>query len=243
MTKRNAPILPERQIVTFPFAVTDIRGARGSSSLVRVEGEATVWGYRYDMYGGPANTGWYEETSKGAADETLSENPDVVFLLNHAGLPVARTKSKTLELAGTKTGLGVGSDLDTRDTEVSNLLVKMERGDVDEMSFAFRVTEQRWTNHPDFPDDDMAVRYIEKFNLHRGDVSAVTFGASDATHIKISATDDVKRSLQLADDAELREYQALITERLALRSAPDGMSESQPVTGGMPVHLLHLLRL
>ena len=47
----------------------------------------------------------------------------------------------------------------------------------------------------------------------------------------------------LADDAELREYQALITERLALRSAPDGMSESQPVTGGMPVHLLHLLRL
>jgi phage head maturation protease len=105
------------------------------------------------------------------------------------------------------------------------------------MSFAFRVTKQEWEAHADYPDDEMSLRTITEVNLHRGDVSAVTYGASDATTI------DIARSLQLADDAELREYQALIVERLAQRSAPDGMSESQPVTGGMPVHLLHLLRL
>lgn len=242
--KRNAPQLPERQISTFPFQVRDIRGVRSAdgSSLVRVEGEATVYGYEYEVYGGPKHMGWYEQTAKGAADKTLTENPDVVFLLNHAGLPVARTKSKTLELAGTKTGLFVGSELDTRDTDVSNLLVKMERGDVDEMSFAFRVTEQTWKAHADYPDDEMSLRIIDEFNLHRGDVSAVTFGASDATHIKV-AEGDAKRSIQLATDAELEELQALITERLAKRSTPDGMSEPQPVTGGMPAHLLHLLRL
>ena len=53
--------------------------------------------------------------------------------------------------------------------------------------------------------------------------------ASDATTI------DIARSLQLADDAELREYQALITERLNTRSAtPDGMSEELEVGGMRP---------
>ncbi len=36
------------------------------------------------------------------------------------------------------------------------------------------------------PDDPQALRTITKVNLHRGDVSAVTFGANDATHIKVA---------------------------------------------------------
>lgn len=243
MIKRNTPVLPERQITPFPFRVTEIRGARaaeGGGTLVRVEGEATVYGYRYEVYGGPAHMGWFEEVSRGAADETLAADPDVVFLLNHTGLPVARTKSGTLQLKGTKTGLFVASDLDTRDTDVSNLLVKMERGDVDEMSFAFRVTRQRWTNHEDYPDDEMAVRFIEAFNIHRGDVSAVTFGASDATSIKTVET-DIARSLQFASAAELEEYQALIAERLAVSNAPGGTPGQG--SGGMPAHLVQMLRI
>lgn len=237
--KRNAPILPDRQTIRFPFLVAELRAVRaadGGSEVVAVEGVASVYDYEYEVYGGPAHMGWVERVAKGAFTATLKEAPDVVFLANHEGLPLARTKSKTLELKAGKTGLEVRADLDPRDTDAANLLVKMERGDIDEMSFAFRVTKQEWEAHPDYPDDEMSLRTITEVNLHRGDVSAVTYGASDATTI------DIARSLQLADDAELREYQALITERLT-RSAPDGMSESQPVTGGMPAHLLHLLRL
>jgi HK97 family phage prohead protease len=249
MIKRNAPELPERQIIAFPFEVAEIRGvtdddltteerSTGAARMVAVSGVASVYNYEYDVYGGPANMGWVERIAKGAFDATLAEDPDVVFLLNHAGLPVARTKSKTLDLRAGKSGLEVRSHLDPRDTDVANLLVKMERGDVDEMSFAFRVTRQEWQAHKKWPQDEMSLRTIAEVNLHRGDVSAVTFGASDATTI------DITRSLRLATDVELEEYQALITERLNTRSAAlDGMSEQPETTGGMPVHLLHLLRL
>ena len=105
------------------------------------------------------------------------------------------------------------------------------------MSFAFRVTEQTWEAHKKYKHDEMSLRTITAVNLHRGDVSAVTYGASDKTTI------DIKRSLSLANDDELEELQALIAERLAKRSTPDGMSESLPQVGGMPVHLLQMLRL
>lgn len=235
--KRSAPVLPERQTIRVPFRVAEIRSTRASddgATLVAVEGTASVYDYEYDVYGGPARYGWVERVAKGAFDATLADDPDVVFLANHEGLPLARTKSKTLELTAGKAGLDMRAELDTRDTDVANLLVKMERGDVDEMSFAFRVTKQEWEAHLDYPEDEMSLRTITEVNLHRGDVSAVTFGASDATTI------DIARSLQLADDAELRTYQALISERLN-RSAPDGTSGEG--TGGMPAHLVQLLTI
>lgn len=240
MIKRNTPVLPERQAMRAEFRVTEIRASAGATDggLVDVTGVASVYGYQYDVYGGPGSGGWVEQVARGAFDQTLAENPDVVFLVNHDGLPLARTKSGTLALAAGDTGLEVRSQLDPRNTDAANLLNALERGDITEMSFAFRVTQQQWSIHPDFPGDEMGLRTITEVNLHRGDVSAVTYGASDATSI------DVARSLRLADDAQLLEYQQLIAQRLALRSGtPDGMSEPQPETGGMPAHLLHLLRL
>lgn len=239
--KRNAPQLPERQTIRAPFTVADWerRDTRGGADVtaLSVQGVASVYDYEYEVYGGPAHMGWVERIAKGAFDATLKESPDVVFLLNHEGLPLARTKSGTLELKAGKTGLEVRADLDLTNPLVQALSSAMERGDVDEMSFAFRVTKQEWQAHDSAPDDEMSLRTITEVNLHRGDVSAVTYGASDATSI------DVARSLRLADDAELLEYQALIAERLSKRSTPDGMSESLPQVGGMPVHLLQMLRL
>jgi HK97 family phage prohead protease len=240
-TKRRAPEAPHRQTIRAPFEVRNVFGVEAradtdTSTLVRVEGVASVYDHRYDVYGGPANFGWVEQVARGAFDETLAEDPDVVFLLNHEGLPLARTRSGTLTLTAGKTGLEVSAELDRRDTDAGNLLVKMERGDIDEMSFAFRVTRQAWEAHPDHPDDEMSLRTIEAVNLNRGDVSAVTYGASDATTI------DIVRSLQLANDVELDEYQAVIAGRLAARSEPSGGMPGG-VTGGMPAHLAMLLHI
>lgn len=239
MIKRNLPQLPERQTIRAPFRLTDgwqRRDTQGAATL-SVEGVASVYDHEYEVYGGPQHMGWVERVAKGAFDETLKESPDVVFLLNHEGLPLARTKSDTLELKAGKTGLDVRADLDLTNPLVQMLASAMERGDVDEMSFAFRVTKQEWEAHADYPDDEMSLRTITAVNLHRGDVSAVTYGANDAAHINIA------RSLQFADDAELLHLQALIVERLhRSQTTPDGMSEPA-TTGGMPVHLLQMLRL
>ena len=42
------------------------------------------------------------------------------------------------------------------------------------MSFGFRVTGQKWS-------DDYSDRYISAVNLHRGDVSIVSYGANPFT--------------------------------------------------------------
>jgi HK97 family phage prohead protease len=214
--------------------IDEVRGTgvdAGLGDVTRIRGVASVYNHDYEVYGGPKHMGWVERVAPGAFDQTLAEKPDVVLLLNHDGLPLARTKSGTLELNAGKKGLEVRASLDPRDTEASNLLVKMERGDVSEMSFGFRVTGQAWAAHPDHPEDNQSLRTITAVNLNRGDVSAVTYGANPATTI------DITRSLQLADDAELEEYQALIAERLALRTG-GGMPPVTGKPGGMPAHLV-----
>jgi hypothetical protein len=50
----------------------------------------------------------------------------------------------------------------------------MERGDLDEMSFAFRVTRQEWN-------DAYTERWINEVNLNKGDVSIVNYGANPHT--------------------------------------------------------------
>jgi hypothetical protein len=50
----------------------------------------------------------------------------------------------------------------------------MDRGDLDEMSFAFRVTRQEWS--PDYSQRD-----ITEVNLNKGDVSIVNYGANPHT--------------------------------------------------------------
>ena len=93
----------------------------------------------YEMYGGPAAGGWFEQLAATAFDETLSEKPDLHLLINHEGMPLARTKSGTLQLSVDKRGLKVTARLDRSDPDVQRLEAKMRRGDMDEMSFAFRV--------------------------------------------------------------------------------------------------------
>lgn len=245
MIKRDTPDLPDRQTIRVPFFPGDDdvefrieQTSDGGLQSVRVAGVASVYDYEYEVYGGPAVGGWYERIARGAFDETLAKSPDVVLLLNHEGMPLARTKSGTLTLTNEKKGLGVKAELDMTNPLVQTLASSLSRGDVDEMSFAFRVTEQTWEAHKKYKDDEMSLRTITAVNLHRGDVSAVTYGASDKTTINLT------RSLELATDAELRELQALIAERLdrSDNAAHDGMSERER-DGGMPPNLLHLLRL
>ena len=232
--KRNAPQLPERQSDKVPFSFrssTEVPSA-GESQLV-FEGLALVYDYRYDVYGGPASGyGWTERIAEGAFDETLAEDPDVVLLLNHEGMPLARTKSGTLTLSAEEKGLTMGAGLDLANPLVQTLASGLERGDVDEMSFAFRVTKQEWEATDEYPDDEMALRTITGVNLNRGDVSAVTFGASDATEI------DIIRSLETLGDAELAEARAVIERRQKQTDGTSGEDE-----GGMPPELLELLRI
>jgi HK97 family phage prohead protease len=108
------------------------------------------------------------------------ERDDVRLLVNHEGLPLARTAAKTLTLASDAVGLRCDASLDRSSPLVASVLSAMERGDLDEMSFAFRVIRQEW-------DADYLERRITEVQLF--DVSLVTYPANPATVAQVR--DDV----------------------------------------------------
>jgi len=146
-----------------------------------VEGYASVTEEPYDVAGGPP-WGWTEVIARGAFAKALEERDDVRFLENHEGRPLARTKSGTMTLSEDSVGLLVRAGLDLRSTQVQEIRYAMERGDMDEMSFAFRATRQEWN-------EDYTERRITEARLF--DVSIVTYPANPATHIQINSGEPV----------------------------------------------------
>jgi HK97 family phage prohead protease len=146
----------------------------GTRSVV---GYATTWGTPYEVAGGPP-WGWVETIARGAATKSLAERDDVRFLINHEGLPQARSRGlviDTMRLEADDIGLRVEiPSLDERNPRVVELLSALDRGDVDQMSFAFMAMRQEWN-------DDYTERLITELQLF--DVSAVTYPANTATII------------------------------------------------------------
>lgn len=181
-------------------------------------GDLVATGYastfeEYEVYGGPENYGWIEAIDRRAFNKTLRDKPDVVFLINHTGLPLARTKSGTLKLKVDDGGLAPEALLEKTDPDVLALQPKVARGDVDEMSFAFYVKAQEWSAAEGFEDDPFSYRLITELSLNRGDVSVVTFGANPTTSFELG-TVGADGSLS-ADGGR---------ERIVLAGGPQGRS-------------------
>jgi HK97 family phage prohead protease len=154
------------------MAFRDVDLSATDANTLTFRGYASVTESPYeieDMFGP-----YQEIIRSGAFAKTLSDGADVPFKVNHDGMTLARTKSGTMRLAEDSTGLHVEADLDPRQTAVRDLQVAMDRGDVDEMSFAFRVIRQQWS--PEYDQRD-----ITEVSLHKGDVSVVNYGANPAT--------------------------------------------------------------
>lgn len=167
------------------------------------EGYATVYDHAYQVGG---TYGWAETIVRGAADKSVAERDDVRLLLNHDGIPLARTASGTLTLNSELVGLRCGPDaLDGKSPLVQMIASAMSRGaegqarrDLDEMSLAFQVIRQEWNG-------DYTERRILELKLF--DVSIVTYPANPAATALLRsvtlaaappAATDPSRSLALA---------------------------------------------
>lgn len=178
---------------------------RAAGDALTLDGYASVFDSPYDVYGG-APMGWTEIIDRKAFDKSLAGKPDVQLLINHEGMPLARTKSGTLKLSADSKGLKVKADLDRRDPDVQRLEAKMDRGDMDEMSFAFRAIRQEWNN-------DETERRLTEVSIDRGDVSVVNYGANPATSTNLRG---LISALSEADvDAALAEARGMERDTLA----------------------------
>jgi len=145
---------------------------RADADGIKVEGYAAVFRQTADIGGM-----FREVIERGAFKEAIGRD-DVVFLINHEGLPLARTRSGTLMLSEDDHGLKISTTLDAEDPDVKSIVGKMKRGDLDKMSFAFFSEVQEWDHAQEPP-----LRTIRKAALH--DVSIVTTPAYQGTEIAL----------------------------------------------------------
>ena len=171
--KRFVPMGPAR-LQAFRSTVKTRQAAVNGENRIVFEGCASAFEQPYEMYDfwGP----YTEVVSLGAADVTLAADPDVAFLVNHRGVTMARTRSGTLELGAEAAGLMDVAYCNPQRQDVMDQYHAVKDGDVDEQSFAFMITAGQWS--PDYTE-----YRINAFDIDRGDVSNVNFGANPYTSV------------------------------------------------------------
>lgn len=199
----------EHRLIETTVAGVELRA--NTDGTVAFHGYATVYDVWYDVAGGPERGGWREMVAAGAATRTLKAKPDVRLLLNHEGLPLARTRSRTLVLDEDARGLLVSApSLDLGNPRVQELRSCMDRGDVDEMSFAFRATRSEWN-------DDYTERIIREFALDvvGSDVSVVTYPANPYTVAQLRSAagiDELRASTRLSTGMDTATARAILDQ-------------------------------
>ena len=180
--EHRLPRKGDREVRTVPFewreTATPLETEDGRQ-LLRFSGHASVFNRRYQV------GSFKEQVLPGAFRRSLN-NPDLdtVLRTEHGDLPIARTTGTvtladgtsrpTLALSEDSIGLRADALLDAEDPDVMRLVPKLRRGDLREMSFAFRCFDDEWS-------EGLTRRDVKGAEIHRGDVSIVTYGASDLT--------------------------------------------------------------
>ncbi|MDT2797413.1 HK97 family phage prohead protease [Enterococcus cecorum] len=125
--------------------------------------------------------GYYEQVSPKAFENV--DLTDIRALINHNdGLVLGRTKSNTLTLRVDDKGLYGEIKVNPNDQDAVNLYERVKRGDVDQCSFGFQITEEEW--------EDTVEGYrstITGINLF--EVSVVTFPAYEDTSVSARSKD------------------------------------------------------
>lgn len=205
------------------FDLSDIE-IREDGDTLQFIGHAAVFDRLSEDLGG-----FRERIKRGAFRRALDASPDVRFLINHEGLPLARTTNGTLELREDPKGLRVYAELAPIQAS-RDLAVLVRRGDVSQMSFAFSVDSESIKYSME---NDEVVREIQPDGM-RGlfDVSAVTYPAYPQTDGKMRSVDP---ELDSPDAPEL-DGVADATERAIPASVDEQAEQDEPTVAPLAVY-------
>lgn len=161
------------------------------------DGTIVVEGYAA-VFDQPTNIGdvFMEVIAPGAFRNALSRGDDVEFLINHGGLPLARSTAGNLTMAEDAHGLKIRAVLDATDPDVQRIVPKMRGKLLDQMSFAFQATGQRW----DSSAEGLDVRTVTDVALF--DVSIVNRGAYPQTTIALRSLEQAKAAREVLERKE-----------------------------------------
>jgi uncharacterized protein len=186
---------PAKEIRSFTLTDLRVERAEGKSPIIR--GYASVFNSLSLDLGG-----FRERVMPGCFSRCLAGSPDVRALINHdPNTPLGRTKAGTLRLSEDPKGLAI--EIDPPDTSYArDLMISMDRKDIDQMSFAFRTITDNWH-------DENGETIRDLIDADVSDVSIVTYPAYTDTTVALGAmqerTSKAAKEAGFMSAAELRQ--------------------------------------
>ncbi|MCP4161221.1 MAG: HK97 family phage prohead protease [Deltaproteobacteria bacterium] len=184
------------------FKVGELRAKKNEDGSAKLEGFAIVFDSLSEKMG------WFRERIVSTAFDNILGKSDCRCLFNHnEDMILGREKASTLVLE--KRDQGIWMSVDLPDTQYArDLIVSVERGDIEEQSFCFIVEDDSWFYDKDTGEEIRNIINIEELI----DVGPVTFGAySDTTVAKRS----YNKSKNEEEDFDLSSLESF------LKSAPE----------------------
>lgn len=152
---------------------------REENEQKRIEGFFAVFDGIYDIAPGMS-----ESIDSHAFDNTLSG--DVRALINHdTTLVLGRTAAHTLDLRTDAHGLWGSILINPNDQDAMNLYERVKRGDVNQCSFGFDITDEK----PEVREDGSVHWTIKDVKLY--EVSVCTFPAYETTEVSARSAEAV----------------------------------------------------
>lgn len=184
MSKKHAN--EEYRELSIPITNIECRDSEESNSG-HISGVAVVFGQttRISSYWDEFD----EVIDRHALDNT--DMSDVALFVNHDSsmIPLARSKKGkgTLKLSIEDDGLHIEADLDIKEnSRASELYSALKRGDVDKMSFAFRIGKQEWSRLD--VKNEVPLRTIKEISILH-EVSVVNYPAYGGTSANARSND------------------------------------------------------
>ena len=209
--------------VAFPWQGLEITESRSSKGGFNVKGHASVFDRTSLDLGG-----FREQVSHGFFQPVLDRSPDVHAVWDHdTRLTLARTRNSTLELR--EDDIGLYNFIKVAPTSYAqDLRILMERGDIDQQSFAFTVEDDR------YEEDDTG--NIMRTLIRARDLFDVTITAQGA-YPQTSA--EVTRSVRSLADLDRKFFavskvgDGAAASAYAVATPADGAVSTTPLPGAM----------
>jgi len=217
LKSKGKPNLPSNEeYVVRSYGILDIRA---NDEEKTVEGHAAVFDQKTNI-----GDYFYEVIERGAFDGTDLE--DVLMCVNHdlKKIPLARSRrnngNSTMQLTVDSKGLFMKSRLDTeQNAEAKSLYSAVKRGDIDGMSFIFRIADAKWTDL----DTDMPTRHIIKIR-------------------KVYELGPVNMPAYTGTDISARDQQTLENARMALENARSGLENPKVEQNQLELEKIKLMK-
>ena len=203
----SRPVAPDVERRLFAVQSLEVREADGESGAIPMHGYAAMFNSRSHILSDWFTGAFVEEIAPGAFQNTI-RSADVRLLINHdPNLVLARTRAETLRLSEDDRGLVTDADM-APTTYANDLAISLRRGDVSQMSFAFRTIRDEWAE----TEEGMPLRRLLEVSLY--DVSVVTYPAYEATEAGL-------RGMQQVAEGDLMTFfDRLITQDITPASLP-----------------------